>query len=112
MTPLELLKQGREYLSDENHWQKGYFVDDTGTKFCSMGILRHLAGGEIFGDRYVNLPADPEGTLWHAHSALQQTTPIWVTAYQYNDDITHAELLEWWDRAIAHEETRENTHLG
>ena len=103
MDTLEILKAGRELISDPARWTQGafarnetgesIFADEGAIRFCSIGAI-----SKVCGKRCVSKFACE--VLGGFNVAL------------FNDTHTHAEVLAMWDRAIAAEEAKSSTHSG
>ena len=99
----QILKTGRELISDPGQWAQGYSAcdaygqpvsvcSDRAKSWCSLGALEKAA--EILG-------ADDE-TCKEAFELLRQQIPGYFKVVSiFNDRSTHADVLALWGRAIA-----------
>lgn len=103
MDTLEILKAGRELISDPARWTQNvtardaqddwaFASDQDAVCWCSLGALLKI-GGSGYQDAIDALDI----------SALQLGSQ---QATLFNDTHTHAEVLAMWDRAIAAESAK------
>ena len=110
MKPVTILKKARKLLSNPKRWTKGELARDragdatlpASTKavcFCAEGVLRKYCG---LGTCESSPVFDSAFAILHS-AAPNNTNPI-----VYNDGrLSHANLLKWFDRAIARAEKLE-----
>lgn len=101
MNYLELLKAGREIISNPDNWcQDGIAFaensvlpisacDSKAVSWCSVGALYKANGRDSV-----------DNDLMQAYCALEAMTPG-GSIPKYNDTYTHEEVLALWDRTIA-----------
>jgi hypothetical protein len=106
MNTVEILKAGRELISDPARWtQTTYaraengeilFGDDPGAIcWCSRGALQKVLNTHRSIPPKVGMALD---------AAARQLARRNVGVIEFNDSRTHAEVLAMWDRAIANAE--------
>lgn len=100
----ERLQQGRDLITKREHWTTGVYARDikfnpVDTKseqavcFCSKGALIRV------------LPFDENTYFTYAYLSLFMNR---IT--EFNDEHTHAEVLDAWDKAIAKAKEDEEEH--
>lgn len=110
MTPLEIMKEAREILTNPAQWTQGVYArdeagcgvnweDEAATCFCALGAIRKAGGEEwlYVDDAAIELLVAALPSDWK-----QKTDGMPPRPHYYNDDeaTTHADVLAWFDRAI------------
>ncbi|NTJ67561.1 hypothetical protein G6M50_06255 [Agrobacterium rhizogenes] len=107
MNTVEILKKARELLSDEKRWTKGFYAVDIdgyaahvdgneACQFCAIGAIARVSGmtgAEAEGSKSAEMLAKAAGIDRGCHVP------------SFNDDHTHAEILDLFDCAIARAES-------
>ena len=112
MNELDILKAGRELLSDPNRWTKRTLARDKNghatdvydakaTCFCSLGAMHRAAlhKGADLDTRY-----RIQDRLTASVKALYPRHPSLIYVFNDSSSTTHDQILAVWDHAIANYE--------
>jgi len=99
METLEVLKSARELLSDSKRWTRGWYArdkyghrkmwnSDNAVRYCSMGAVHKVAG-----NRHPN-------AIMYLNRIINPLHPDDIIVVGYNDNHTHKDILEMFDKAI------------
>lgn len=105
MNTLDMLIAARALIADPLHWTIGELARDITGKgvdvsspeacsFCSDGALRKVAYALSVSQGWVS-----HSCYVIAKAALN--TEAGLVLHVYNDNCTHTQAMEWWDRTIA-----------
>ena len=121
MKALDILKKVREILTPPRAWRQGaYVADDNGrysvdaegsraTCFCAFGAMLQARARLPGLDRdYVALYG-AEDCLMAEIEARYPSTYTSIPAWNDDEDLTHAEVLDTFDRAIERAQREDNT---
>lgn len=101
---LALLRAARQRITPRNQWTQGYWAFTwAGTKCDPQdpNAICWCAGGAL------NKEAPDPALILPAVAALEAALPDYgeTGLFSYNDSSTHEQVLAWFDRAIAQQET-------
>lgn len=107
----EILKQAKALIADEKSWTQGeaarnsqgeytYSLNPDAVCWCSAGAVN-----KVTKDNWLVI----ETIAKHLHTTLEQDFNYYEGIPNYNDEHTHAEVMAFWDKAIAAAEAREET---
>ena len=97
MTAKETLVTARKLIDKPQKWMRGEYTNGKGRYSASGAILHTLWDKEEEGDDYMRaaFAEHPAG------NALRRVVPAkYERLDDFNDDVTHAEVLEAFDKAI------------
>lgn len=88
----------RALIDTPEKWMKGSYHSQSTGCLCALGALGVAAHGDAYDWEYV----DAKALL----SVLRPDDEDWLIVVDFNDhpDTTHADVMAWFDRAIAAQE--------
>lgn len=98
MKTLDILVKAKELIQDPANWKQRTYTNHDQTCFCALAAIAKATNPEIDFDMesfeldWTNNPAEKllSKAVNHGHT----------TFARYNDDHTHAEVMEAFDKAI------------
>lgn len=107
MTPLELLKLARKTITAPSCWTKGKYARDAADRpvqASDPSACQWCASGALY--RATSITMSRELDRFAAETALREAVPGGqLVAFNDISTVTHAEVLDVFDRAIAKLET-------
>lgn len=104
MNTVEVLVKAKEIIQDHNKWMQGNYTNGDRTCFCALGAIGEVTCKAENGFTYY-----AEASNTKAAKLLRKVVDVELTADGYtssvtfapfNDNHTHAEVMEAFDKAI------------
>lgn len=93
MKTLDVLVKAKEIIQEPANWIQGDYSNDERTCFCSLGAIAQVMGVDEMISAY-----QPASKL--LLEVVSSEIPAGRNFAAYNDEHTHAEVMEAFDKAI------------
>lgn len=98
MSTATVLAESVQFLSDPAHWCQHFTMSDDGTASCAVGALLRSTGGSATRE-YMDAIAVLAGVLGPDYHPQDD---YGITVWNDNPDRQHSEVVELFQKALAH----------